>query len=238
MRRLLFALPILLVLPSAPARADGVNLAWTDCAGSPRGAANMTFNCADDATTFNVVGSFVPPGGISALSAEVASVLVITDKPALPDWWQFDDGGCRSGVLGAQFTFQGLSGCTNYWGTQTMGAYVYSSTYAHGQGQIRMVAAKPSTALGMVTPGREYYAFQLTLTADGTSRCGGCNEGICVLFEKLELDQPPGYGGDFIITSAARSNFVSWQGGAASCAAAGGRGTVRKTWGHVKGMYR
>ena len=237
MKRLLLAGCLILAALPRPAGADGVNLSWVNCAGASDGVADLTFNCDSETQMFTMVGSFVPPGGISQLSAEDIFVDFITDKPALPDWWRMDAMGCRPSTLLCPIPLLPLTGCNDYWGGDAAGGFNYISNAGSGRGQIEIVAARPSTELAGVTAGQEYYAFELVVKSQGTLACSGCRDGVCAVIRSITLCQPTGMG-DYVLTNSNIRNYVTWQGGSANCQAAGAHALKRTTWGRVKGNYR
>lgn len=235
MKRLLLAVCLILAAVPRPAHADGVNLSWVNCAGASDGVADLTFSCDSENQTFTMVGSFVPPGGISQLSGEDILVDFLTDKPALPDWWRMDTMGCRPGTLLCPIPLLPLTGCTDYWGGDAAGGFNYLSNVGPGHGQIEIIAARPSTELGPVAGGQEYYAFELVVKSRGTLGCSGCRDGVCAVIRQVTLTQPSGVG-DYVLTNSNIRNYVTWQGGSSNCP--GARALKRTTWGTVKGNYR
>ena len=241
MRKLLLASFFLLSMLARPVSGEGVNLAWNDCGGSSASTSDQTFACDDDAHRFSLVGSFTPPGGISHLTAAEGYLDVVSAGSDLPDWWKIDPGvGCRSGSLTSQIDFDGMLGCTDYWGGQAaVGCQFYSGIGGPGHGQIRFVTSIAQTYASAVSPGREYYAFKLVLGTRGTTgnTCGGCSTGLCIVVTSFQLDQRDG-DGDYLMTRAGVRNYVTWQGGGPSCPGASAPTVRKNTWGQVKNMYR
>jgi hypothetical protein len=235
-----FLIAILISLAGRRVSADGLNLAWNDCAASSAAASDVSFTCDDESRTFSLVGSFIAPGGIEHLCAEDLTVEIRSSGGDMPDWWRFDDAGCRSSSLTSGFDFSGLMGCTSPWGSAFVGASLFER-FDDGPShwRIRALCAKPVNLAGPVTPGREYGAFRLTIDAAHTlgGACGGCSEGLCLEFTSLTLEQP-GTEGDFVLTTAATRSCVTWQGGGADCPGACRQQTRHSTWGRVKSTYR
>jgi hypothetical protein len=235
MRRLLLSSCLILAALPRLAGADGVNLSWVNCAGASDGVGDLTFDCNSETQTFTMVGSFVPPGGISQLSGEDVFVDFVTDKPALPDWWRMETMGCRPGTLLCPIPLLPLTGCADYWGGDAAGGFNYLSNTGTGRGTVEIIAARPSTELGPVTAGQEYYAFELVVKSQGTLACGGCRDGLCAVVRSITLTQPTGMG-DYVITNSGARNFVTWQGGSSNCP--GAHALKRTTWGRMKDHYR
>ena len=236
-----FLIAILLFsLVGRRASADGLNLAWNDCAASHAAAGDLSFPCDDELRTFTLVGSFIAPGGIAHLCAEDLTVTIRSSGGEVPDWWRLDDGGCRSNSLTSGFDFPGMIDCASPWGSAAMGASLFER-FDDGPShwRIRAVCAKPVNQAGPVSPGREYGAFRLSFDAAHTlgGACAGCAEGLCLEFTSLTLYQP-GTEADFVLTTAATRSCVTWQGGGADCPGACHQQTRHSTWGQVKNTYR
>jgi hypothetical protein len=84
-----------------------------------------------------------------------------------------------------------------------------------------------------INEGQEIYLMTLTLTNTASTTCGGCDGPVCILFNLVELKDPP-----TVVSGppAGGRDFVTWQGGAgAPCAEVPVRNV---TWGRVKSLYR
>jgi len=237
-RSLLLALLLAGTLASR-ARADGINLAWNNCLASSQAVSDLKFSCDDDSRSFSVIGSFIPPGGINHLTANEYLIEVMSDRNDLPDWWRMDEAGCRAGSLGSQASFAGMMGCGNYWGNAVAGGVILEPSLDRaGRWRLRGVQAKSQILAGPVSPGKEYYAFQVIIDSQKSSgACGGCSDGVCLVLTSIKLTQPVGEG-DYTLTNPATRACVTWQGGAASCPTACRQQTRRVTWGQVKNLYR
>ena len=251
------SLPILLVplalllLPSVGGAA-GINLAWNDCLPAPGSSQKMPFSCSDDVTVHRLVGSFIPPDGITQLVGEMFTLdLMFPDGP-MPDWWRTNVGECRYGSLGVQYAFPGLHDCTNYWGTSASGGFVFTEDYGGDpqHAQLRGVAAR--SVGGPVSSAHEYYAFQVVITSEHTTAadppaCAGCSQTACLFLESILLTQPPGVG-DVTLATPVVSNFASWQcadwgiadpGGILTCTPSGCPvPAARQSWGRIRSLYR
>ena len=228
MKRAVLLSFVLLAAIARPAHGDGVNLAWSNCAGAATSSAARSFTCDDDSRNFTVVASFVAPSGISQFSALDAEIEIVSDAGQVPDWW-LSDGGCRDGVIAVATTLPGLSGCVSPWNAQVLSIYRFDPP-SGGREKLRVVVAKSSN-YGQLTSGRHYYAFTLNLLTTGSGPgCPGCDTGMCLVFNSVKLDQTD--GSEAAITDAALRNFVTWQGGSRICA--GGH----QAWGQLKSFYR
>src|SRR5215471_16354519 len=84
-----------LIVGAAPARTAGFNLGWNDCPGGPTYALLETFACDTNLGLHSLVGSFVAPAGINAMSANEVIIDVEAGESSVPDWWRFGTGQCR-----------------------------------------------------------------------------------------------------------------------------------------------
>ena len=223
---------VVLAAFARPAYGDGVNLAWANCAGAATSSARQSFTCDDDSRSFTLVASFVAPSGIAQFSALEGEIEIVSDAGQVPDWWM-GDGGCRDGVIAVGTTQPGLSGCTSPWNAQVLSIFHFDPP-SGGREKLRVIVAKSSN-YGQLASGRHYYAFTLNVLTGGSGPgCSGCDTGMCLVFNSLKLDQTD--GSEVAITDAAVRNFVTWQGGARTCA--GGHQAETPTWGQLKSIYR
>ncbi len=225
-----------LLLAASPSRAPaaGVNLSWDDCGAA--GARYRNFACGINTGSELLVGSFVPPAGLSQFLGMDALLEVQTFGPQLPSWWQLQsDGGCRRDALSCTFSFEALSSCADVWSGHAFGAMRYdASANGSSRGSIRLVCVIESRFAAVLSPSTEYYGFGVRIThglSNGPGSCAGCSEPACVTLTSMELVQPAGLG-DYAITTPARSATVSWQ--ATECAS----GIRNRTWGQLKSLYR
>lgn len=232
MKRAVLPSLLLLAAVAGPARGDGVNLAWSNCAGAATSSAAQSFTCDDDSRTFTLVASFVAPSGIAQFSALDGEIEIDSDAGQIPDWWM-GDGGCRDGVIAVATTQSPLTGCMSPWNAQVLSIFHFDPP-GGGREKLRVIVAK-SANYGQLTSGRHYYAFTLNVLTSGSGPgCQGCDTGMCLVFNSLKIDQTD--GSEVAITDTALRNYVTWQGGARSCA--GGRQAETPTWGQLKSFYR
>ena len=81
-RTWLFAL-VPLVFCAAPACAQRINLGWNDCPSGASYALTERFACDTNAGVHTLVGSFVAPAGITAMSANEVVIDMVTASAAL-----------------------------------------------------------------------------------------------------------------------------------------------------------
>lgn len=199
--------------------AAGVNLSWDDC--STAGTSDKTFACNTDTGAAVLIGSFVAPSGVMAMTAIEATLDFWTSADSLPSWWQFTTGGCRAGRLSTSFDFasSGPYTCSDPWSGAALGgsAYVVDSPGAQ-HARLRLVAAVPPDRQLALSANQEYYAFKVIITfqkTTGTGSCAGCDEPVSIALSSLTLCQAGGTN-NVVLTDPASSNLATWQGGAGS----------------------
>jgi hypothetical protein len=251
MKRLLaFALFSLLAsLAAAPAIAGGINLSWDDC--GSHGIPMKAFLCNTNVGSDFLIASVVPPVTLYQVVAMEAIVDVSIADPVVPSWWDFTSTtGCRSNRLTVSMDFTaGPFGCADPWLGQAVGGINYQLTpNGPGSARIRMVAAVPSNLAFAMDDTTEYYAFRIAISHQktvGTGACPGCDVGACLLFSRLQLDQPAGVG-DFVVEQPQSRLDASWQCPGFVGTTPYGQFCVltcpvpvkSKTWGGVKSLYR
>jgi hypothetical protein len=232
-----------LALDATVAGAQPLNLAWDDC--GLNGSSNRTFACNTDAGVDVLVGSIVPPPGITALTGMVPTVLVAFAHNGIPPWWTFGAApNCRpASSLIAAFPGGGLPGtCNTYFADRAAaGAHLPDANPNDpAQLRIRMVAAIDPGLAGPVAAGEELYLFTLTINhqrTTGETACAGCFMQAALIFWELDLTQPLGVG-DFHFYSnfyGSSDLCAGWQGGGPFC---GGDPATNATWGQIKSLYR
>ncbi len=249
--RLLFV-AILMTTAAIVSSAEGINLAWDECAGAG-GPSNRSFACNTNIGIHVMVASFEPPAGITKLVGGSAVVHLGTALRPLPSWWQFGSGGCREGALRLDFDFLGTQGCVDTWSGAATGSLSYEAGFGGRPERARITLSWgiPEALAGLVEAGTEYYAFRLIVNNSksvGSGSCAGCLDPACIGFTALWLYQPAGLG-DHLICTPLTSNLMTWQGGPAGfCPPAdgpppfppecGATPLVRRSWGMIKGLYR
>ncbi len=264
MKALLLAAGLAVAVPATALAGMGLNLGWgLACPTSASAMPDVTDACDANNRTYTLIGSVVAPDGLSKVTAEEIVVDVEVAGGVLPPWWHLEDetatlpAGCRgvgsanpNGSLSVTDNFLSAptTTCKNYWGTSLNGAFNYTPNFAGMDcGRIQAVFARTVETAGPMTPGVQYYAFNLTLdtqhtVADPTDPalavCSGCQVGACIDFVYCKLDQPPGTpNGDVLVNQASTRGFVTWQ-GAQGVQCIFVSPVRRATWGQIKSLYR
>jgi len=139
-----------------------------------------------------------------------------------------------------------FTGCTKFWGNSPTGAINYGVLIPDAYPGIndprrgRLIGhfeKSPGTAM---TAGLQYGVFVATIDTNHqiidpanppAYVCAGCQDEVVIVFNEVDLYQPPGTpGGDIIITNESSRRWVTWQPGATPA--------HRATWGQVKSQYR
>jgi hypothetical protein len=244
MKKILMACTLLaLTAGFAYAGAGGLNLGWLDCGGAPP-SLDRVFACNTNSGLNTLVGSFVAPSCVNAMSANEIVMDVQTPGVALTPWWGMRTGQCRAGAsLAGNFDFTGGPfTCYDYWQGGAIGA-IQEDAPIGNRVRIKGVFALPSgdARVGPIAEGTEVYSFKANINnakSSGLGACAGCQLGACIVLNSIKLNQPveEPCGGKFVSAPASR-NFATWQGGiGGDCYAA--TPAKNTTWGSVKALYR
>jgi hypothetical protein len=232
----------MLVLGAANASAAGINLSWTDC--GLAGTQNMNFACnSNSGAPFTMVGSFIaPPGGLPEFLGISAQIDIKTSSPTVPDWWAHGGTNCR-GTTGLSTNFDFTSGpftCVDFYVGSAAGGSAYDVGFGTpDRARFRIQCAVPFDNRGPVDDVSEYYAYKanvLRAKTTGAGSCAGCSVPACIVFNEIQLFQPPEQANDPVITNPIDRQYVTWQGGSALCPQS--TPTQSKSWGQVKSLYR
>ena len=238
------------LLAAAPAaHAAGLGLRWGSC----EGTANRNFACDRNTGTEVLVGSFVPPGGITEMTGIEVYMHITTADGQIPAWWQMvERGGCRSTSLSMQAEVSDQVECDDPWEGQGMGGIArYKADGSSGIDVIMGIAVATNNKHAL-SSGRTYAAFKLLINhfhTSGPGACGGCETPACITFDRLVIAQ---YSPQDPVTNESRprnseitlglpgsgntpGNLATWQGGNANCGAG-----LSKTssWSQVKDRFR
>jgi hypothetical protein len=227
----------------ALAGAGSLNLGWNDCGGLPA-SLNRTFACNTNAGLINtLVGSFVAPSFVNAMSANEMVVDIQSAGVALPAWWGMRaTGTCRSNtslLINLDFT-GGPFSCFDYWAGGASGG-ISEDVPVGNRARIKLLAALPAGSPGItsIPEGTEVYSFKMNVNnakSAGLGACAGCSEGVCLVLNSIKINQAGGIGDKFVSTPGTR-NYATWQGGGVvDCYAA--TPAKNTTWGSVKALYR
>ncbi len=232
MRALGFLLALVVATPTMA--EPGISLFWDSCNGS----SVRTFACNTNTGTDYLFGSFVPPAGITAMTAnEVVLHVIQPQGSSWPSWWEFKNtGSCRTLALSVSFngTTDSSGTCTDYWAGRALGGIGAYQTWAANIRRIVLVGAVAIADAGPVDPAREYFSFRLGIdhrATVGSTACSGCAEQVCIALMSIKLTQPVGLG-DHLVTRERVSTVASWQ---QPCFIVPVR---NRTWGAVKALYR
>ena len=236
--------------PAVCAAAEGLFLAWGDCALGGAGTSGITIPCTTDLGDSRLYLSF----SLSQPVDQVLGIEVVVDLQSeaspLPDWWhfeaaspQFPQPGCRAGLLDASRDFSTDHTCVNPWAGTTGDAVVQSYTPGEPRGsssQARILAtASASTGtVPTLDATDQYYALKLILSNARTSVCTGCEKTACLVLNSIWLRRPLVPNGDILLTTPGPNdaNWARWQvGTVVDCTAVPAR---RSSWGRIKTQYR
>jgi len=243
------AVTLLACAPAAHA-FEGLNLAWDHCHGEGTGVQNANFACDVNTGAHVMVGSFVlgtPATDVSAL--DIFLDLAVANA-FLPPWWEFlREGSCRRFAAATSFQQDPTDViCVDWAQAQAGGAMIgYFPGYGEATARIQVVSAVTLSLVQDLSPGIEYFAFNLRINHTNTVGAGSCDlcaAPACIVFSScvvgLAFEDP-----DRSISAPASpgSNAITWQGGglpalrgAVGCPAS--TPVHRSTWGQVKSQFR
>jgi hypothetical protein len=227
------------------AGAGGLNLGWNDCGGDPS-TLNQVFACNTNAASplHTLVGSFMAPSCVNAMSANEVVMDIQSTGAVLPQWWNVRTGGCRvpTSMLGNFDFTAGPFTCLDYWQGGATGGLSEEAPVAN-RARIKAVFALPAGSPGItgIPEGTEVYSYKCNINnakTVGLGACAGCQTGVCIVLNSIKINQPVSEpcGGKFVSAPAVR-NFATWQGGiGGDCYQA--TPAKNTTWGSVKALYR
>ena len=238
----LAAATMITLAPGLPANAEGINLSWDDC--GTHGQAVKSFACDTNVgPAFLLVGSYVAPGGSTAITGMEAALDISSSYSPIPDWWKFKNAGsCRQTALVASADFLGtvLDRCSDYWAGQAAGgisAYITPHATLDCRARLTLIFAVAPSFAAPVEADLEYYAFRLAISRAktvGTGSCAHCAAPALLTLNETKLSQPVGVG-NYRLQLPASRNYVDWQ---ASHSVCGRVPTRNSTWGAIKAQYR
>jgi len=225
----------------AAAGPGGLNLGWFDCSGSPA-TLNRSFACNTNLGINVLVGSFVAPCCVTAMSANEIVMNLQSASVTWPAWWGLAAGLCRSTALTPSFDFTaGPFTCIDYWEAGAIGGLLLDQILGN-RARLRVVCALPagSSQIRPVEEGTEVYSYKANIRNTKTvgTACTGCQTGMCIVLNSILIDQPPGTpGGNKFVSMPAVRNYALWQGGTGGdcLQSTPARNT---TWGSIKALYR
>ena len=237
-----------LALAASRAAASGFNLGWNDCPGGATYALARTFACDTNEGSHTLVGSFVAPAGVVAMTGHSAVIDFQTSGPSLSAWWGLRTSPpmCRVGALGSNFDFTGGPfTCSDYWQGGAVGGSTMDFPVGN-RGRLRpqCALALGDLRIGPVLEGVEVYLFKMVIDnrrTVGPEACGGCADEACIVMNTLFITQTPGTAPNLFMMHPASVQHVIWQAWTTvdprqSCPAVT---PVRsRTWGSIKTLYR
>jgi hypothetical protein len=231
---------VCLALSPVPGFAAGINLAWDNC--GREGQPDMAASCVETPVPYVLVGSVVPPPGLTSVVGFQAILDIQVEGDALPSWWEMGQG-CRSGKMSALWDFtSGPYSCTDLWEGQGVIAMMYYDRDPRGnRARISIIAAVPTTMARAMNPGTEYYLFKLVIQKSGTMSCAGCRTPACIQLSEVRIVQPDPMPDKFV-RERADFNHATWQGGIGSpdsdLSACRADAVQNRTWGQIKNAWR
>jgi hypothetical protein len=253
MNKKLLVFAALLALSAGSARAAGINLGWNDCPSGGAYTSSRTFACNSNTGALNaLIGSFVAPAGVVAMSANEVVMDVQTGGATLAPWWAMASGQCRAAAsVAGNFDFTGGPfTCVDYWQAGAIGSLAWSQLpppSAVNRCRIKGVFALPAgdARITSVAEGTEVYSYKCNINnakSTGLGACAGCLDEACIVLNSIRINQPVSSGGAAIfIPNPATSQHVIWQGWSTvdpnqQCPLV--TPTKKQTWGSIKALYR
>ena len=234
----------ILVMTGPAGAAEGIYLSWDGCRAASQNQSNRNFACDQNGTQQELFVEFTMPQAADNVVAIETVIDIQHANQAMPDWWRFDEGGCRAGpTVSADVLFP--AGCANMWqpnAEQVVGGIAdYVVSLPHGlasQARLRVTQAVLTEYALTVDATTMYAAARIVIHDDNTTgvgACAGCGEPACLVLNSVLVGR---IAGSYLLQTPGpnNANWVTWQGGSgADCAAV----PVRKqTWGMIKSLYR
>jgi hypothetical protein len=260
----LFTASLITTAASAAPTPPGVNLRWDQCF-SDGGVMNKTFACDTNTGSERLVMSVVLDADKADVSGQELRLMLQSATPTLPSWWAFANvGTCRqTSMTFATALPLGAVNCLDWADGQATGGIGSYSIGFFGPNSVllQIAAAVPQSSLATLLAGQEYFVGSLVINhakTVGTGACLGCDQPVCILFDRLRVTTPV-FENNLTLINAANgpdSQFARWQGGhetnvavdcsghnlgcihSFTCVPATATGTRGSTWGAVKALYR
>src|SRR5258706_8954601 len=184
------------VMLACTAAASTFRLRWNDCSASPSSQTVETFSCDDDHSTFRLVGSLTSDFAANIKSLQADVDLEACGRADLPNWWQFQDGGCRAGSITVSPSVAGSS-CPNLWPAGTLGVALARYPVLAMPANLTRISALCVAPDSVPLPaGTEVNAFQIVIdsrrtTAGDAPVCGGCNQSLCLAWWATTFNPGP-----------------------------------------------
>lgn len=250
-RLTLLAILLLGVTPPLSAGPAGVNLTWDDCllGGGKQTLTNACTPGADSMRTLILSVEVAEP--ITKIHGAQGYIEFWFDSGGIPDFWRFDDAGCRAGSITTDPHVGATSppfSCAEPWSAQpgVLSALQFNAYYqCNNRARMIWIVALPE-GLTEIDPAvsSEWYLMKFSMAAGGLG-CLGCDVPVCMYPVQTRIIREAGsLGGDYFVEAPGSSYEARWQHSSFSCVGTDGGGlscptsTTRSTWGQVKQMYR
>ncbi len=195
--------------------AGGLNLSWDDCGAA--GTATKSFACnTNGQTAFTLIGSFVPPPGVTRLIGMTADLML--SAGTLPDWWKHGVDQCRgsTGLTVSSDFRTGPATCADPWKGRAGGPFAYETDFYGAQtARIRVTTGMSEVNAQAVDSFREYNGFKVSVLptrVTGSPACSGCETPVSLTLNQIQLMQVAAAAYDPIITAPLVRNTANWQG--------------------------
>jgi hypothetical protein len=246
MRRQLLTAALLLALPWPDAHAQYAHMAWDNCT-AEGGSQLRTFACNTNTGSHTLVVSFewpLPEASLLGIDLDLhvlgmEYICVHCPLYPLPSYWL----PCRSSAISVVTDFTGppfstSAACIDIFQARAASGWTYIAPTVGdpGRARIRAVAGLLADQQATLTPGVEYYAYQIRFTNEktvGEGACSGCCTAVTVALSTLRVIYQEG-SGDPTSVNLFGTEYPRWQGSNSICVTS----TTSQNWGRVKALYR
>ncbi len=238
-----FGIIVALITVASPASAcgSGSNLSWNECGAG--GFANLVSACDTNAGSQTMVVSYVPPSGVDSLVASLAIIDLCSMTSTLPAWWELmNSGSCRNGALSVStdFSSPAYTYCRDYWGghASVQAQYILGYGGDPNAARILMSASMPAQFAAPLDAANEYYDFLVRITnikTVGSDSCAGCDVGVCIVLNEVQLHQSGG-AASYVFIDPVNRYSVNWQRFIPGCPFI--VPVKNRSWGSIKALYR
>lgn len=221
------------------AAAQGVQLSWMSCFGTPGASFDHAFDCnPSDGRVYPLCGTFelsARASGIVTLQGLVDFRFRTADVPA---FWHFETDGCNaSGIV---LSAARPPGCETYqagWCDSTgTGCVPTLVSYVAGYGgpdraRLLLTLSRPQDQpRDLEAAPAKHFAFRLDFLMDRGTSCAGCNSMARITWSELDA-----YSAGGLVRTVLATDVDSWADAYANDLPVPARAT---TWGRLKALYR
>jgi hypothetical protein len=204
------------VIPPVAASLSGFNIRWGSCP-SPY-AQTRVFTCADEDSDEVLTVTVIAPAGLASIAAaEIDLEIVAPGRDSIPDWWRFDDAGCRYGSLSAASVLTPPAGCPPRVGVGGGSQMLVTWPYIYGNHE-RVHIFTPYSNPVTLSAGNEYALTKIVFDHAGTlgNVCDGCIGDVTIQVNRIRLI-PSGCGTvppapTVVVESPDYAGTAFWQG--------------------------